>query len=214
MADLVRVSLGGDMPSGEKWTINPVFKPANPLAMSQDEAAAMATAIAATSFSNVLQDLNVPLVTFRTVRVEARTVTGELQAVGEASKASPTPGTGTQPHPFQTSMCLSLVTGSAGARGKGRLYFPATSVQMTASTLRLYGPQVTGFVTGMNTWLAAVRTAIRGVGGWNTAVLGVWSRTDELVRPVLTLRAGDIADTQRRRRDAISEAYTSVAVSP
>lgn len=214
MADFVRVSLGGDMPSGEKWSINPIYRPAVPLALSNDEATAMATAIATTTWLSSLTGLNVTGVNFRTVRVEARNLAGDLESVGEAAKATPVAGSSATPHPFQTALCLSLLTGAAGASGKGRLYFPATGVPMAAATLRVTSTAQSDFLAGMNTWLASVRTQVRSVGGWSTAVLGVWSRTQASSRVVLSIRAGDIVDTQRRRRDAVSESYSSAAVAP
>lgn len=214
MADFVRVSLGGDMPSGEKWSINPIYRVPVGLALSNDEAAAMATGIATTTWTSNLQGLNVTGVNFRTVRVEARNLAGDLESVGEASKVTPVAGSSATPHPFQTAIVLSLLTGQAGASGKGRLYFPATGIPLTAGTLRITSTAQGDFLTGMNSWLAQVRAQVRLVGGWSAASLGVWSRTQASSRVVLTVRAGDVPDTQRRRRDSVSEGYTSAAVAP
>ena len=58
-------------------------------------------------------------------------------------------------------------------------------------------------------FLAAIETAIEAsLGG---ASLAVWSRTNASLSAVQTLQVGDVADVQRRRRDALIESYTSLA---
>jgi len=41
--------------------------------------------------------------------------------------------------------------------------------------------------------------------------LCVWSRASSAAIPVTSIRGGDVLDVQRRRRDALTENYQSVA---
>ncbi len=210
MADLVRVSLSGEMPGGEKWSVNPCFGFSVPTAVSSDEAQAMATAIAAVNAGSDLLVLNTGGVTLSHARVEARSKAGVLESVAEAAKGSPQVGSAGTGHPFQTSAVFSLLTTNSTATGKGRLYWPATGAAVGGGTLRWGSTQQTAALTAMQTYLSGVQTAIRSITGFSGAFLGVWSRKNQIVYPVLKLRAGDVLDTQRRRRDKLIETYVSI----
>lgn len=214
MADLLRISILGSMPGGEKWSVNPVYAPTAPLAISTAECAAIALAIDGITVEPTLRSLNVPAVTVDGVRVEARNLDGSLEAVSEHTRTSPVAGTSAASHPYQTAMVCSLRTPDSTARGKGRLYWPATGATISPSTLRVASSSVTDYLNGMNAYLANVRLAIRGVAGLTTATLRVWSRTSSQLQVVTSLRVGDVADVQRRRRDALVESYSSAAVAP
>lgn len=214
MADLARVTIKGAMATGEVWSINPVFSFAAPISINTDECLEAATAIDAITLPTGLTAYNTALVTVTGCRFETRTASGDLESVAEHARSSPVPGTAASVvHPAQTSVVVSLRTSSSAATGKGRLYWPATGASM-GGTMRFSSGPLGTFLVAMDTYLAAVRTAIRGVGGMSTAVLAVWSRKEALTRPVLQLRAGDVPDTQRRRRDKFIESYTTQAVTP
>lgn len=213
MADLVRVSILGSMPGGEVWSVNPVFAFSTGIALSTDELAAMAVAVNGASVPVDLRATNVPAVAITGCRIEARKKTGELEAVAEAARPTPIQGSATAAHPFQTSIVASLRTADSSARGKGRLYWPATGVNISNTTLRLGSIDTSNFITAFNIYLAQVRTAVRSVGGATTAVLAVWSRTNNDTRVVLSMRAGDVADVQRRRRDSLTETYATATVA-
>lgn len=213
MADLVRISILGAMPGGEVWSINPVFAYPSPVSLTNEDLASLALSVDTVAVPTGLTAINVPGVTVTGCRVEARRKTGELEGVAEHARATPAAGSGAIGHPFQTSLVASLRTADSSARGKGRLYWPATAVPITNTTLRIAPSEVLTFATAMNTFLAGIRTQVRAVGGGTGAVLAVWSRTNEDTRAVLQIRAGDIADVQRRRRDALTEAYQTAAVT-
>jgi len=202
------------MPSGEKWSVNPVFAPTAPIAVSTDECAAIANAINGISVGSTLLSLNPPGVAVTGARVEARAADGELESVAEATRGTPAVGTSGVSHPFQTSIVLSLRTTDSTARGKGRLYWPACGIPMNSATLRITSSAVTDFVNGMSTYLGNLRLAVRSQAGLTTAGLVVWSRTNGSTRLVNSIRAGDVADVQRRRRDSLIESYTSLAFAP
>ena len=146
-------------------------------------------------------------------RFETRTAAGVLESVAEHVRSAPVAGTAANAHPAQTSVVVSLRTSSSSAHGKGRLYWPATGLTVQPTTLRYVSATLGTFLTSFEAYMASVRTAIRGVGGMNTAVLAVWSRVEADTRVVLQLRAGDVPDVQRRRRDKFIESYTTVPVS-
>jgi hypothetical protein len=177
-SNVLRVSIKGTMPGGEIWSVNPVFQiggvsTSEPI--STDEATAMATAVAALTIPAGLLGTLSSAVNVTGARVEGRTWAGELAALGEAVKASPAGGTGTSPHPFQTSIVISLRTALPGASGRGRIYWPATGLSISLSTLRPSAANVTTAVTAMKTYLTSVAGALNATTD-NDCILSVWSR--------------------------------------
>lgn len=211
MADLLRVSIGGQMPGGEQWSVNPCFAfPAGGAVVTYNDALAFATAVSGVTTPTNLLTMNVPGVTFATFRVEARTKAGDLEAQAEVALSSPGNSTGSSGHPFQTSMVTSLRTINGTARGRGRLYWPATAVPLTSSSLRVSSGDVSAKLTAIKTYLSGVATALSGATDDPDVVLAVWSRSNEALYGVNQILAGDILDVQRRRRDRVKETYTSL----
>lgn len=210
MADLIRVSILGLMPGGEEWSVNPVWSlnlQEGNVTLTQDELNTMAAAINAVVVPTGVRAAMIAANTITGVRLEARTVAGVLEAQAEAGR-TPVAGTGTMPHPYQTSVVLSLRTAHPGPSGRGRMYWPATGFSMGAGTLRLDPTTLTAFVAGMKSYLALIDNAIATVEPNGTALM-VWSRKNQALYDVNLLEAGDVADVQRRRRDQLVEARTS-----
>lgn len=212
MADLLRVSIVGAMPGGEKWSINPIFRFPIGQAVSTSEAQAAADAASAIVQPADLRAFNPNAVTVTGARVEARFLDGRLESVAESVKATPEVGSGTNYHPYQTSVCFSLLTSDSTARGKGRLYWPACGIAMNSTTLRISSSALSVGLTGFKAYMALLQTALRSVAGMSTLTWAVWSRANLDTHTVLQIRAGDVADTQRRRRDALVESYSIVNV--
>ncbi len=211
VAKVLRVSIKGALPSGEEWSVNPVFAIGGDFGtdVTSAQANTIATAIAAVSVNASLTSAMSTSTTVTGARVEARTLGGTLEAVGEAVKGTPTPGTSTTPLPFQTAGVVSLRTAVAGARGRGRLYWPLTGGTITLATLRLNGPSVTTYLSGMKTYLSAILAAIDVT--LDGVSLVVWSRASGSTANVTSLQMGDIADVQRRRRDQTVETYQALS---
>jgi hypothetical protein len=133
---------------------------------------------------------------------------GTLETQAEAPKAVPANGTTANAHPFQTSWVVSLRTAYPGASGRGRLYWPATGVTLTAATMRPATSQVTTFLTGVKTYLSTIQANIDAT--LDGVALGVWSRKLQNVHVVNQLQAGDVLDVQRRRRDVLVEQVSSL----
>lgn len=205
MAQILRVSIQGSMPGGEKWSINPCWEingsAGDPV--SPATATAIATAIGAVTVPPSVTTMWSPVTNLTGYRVEARALNGDLESQAEFIRPTALGGTGTAPHPYQTSCVISLRTPLPGARFRGRLYMPATGCVIVATTLRLDPAVQSSLLTGMKTYLSAIETAIQA--SLPNANLTVWSRTYEGFANVNSLRIGNVLDTQRRRRDALAE---------
>jgi hypothetical protein len=206
MADLLRISLLGAMPDGEEWSINPVWSIEPPgLDIDFTEATAIATAVAAVALPVGVQQIMSTSTSWTGVRVEARTLAGELEAVAQVNRASAAAGSSSSAHPYQTSLVLSLRTAHPGARGRGRLYLPATGAPIGVTNLRMTATNRDAALAGLKTWMSGIQTAVQVTVPLST--LHVWSRTNSALYQVNRLQVGDILDVQRRRRDALVENY-------
>lgn len=210
MADLLRISIFGSMPSGEEWSVNPVFYIGGDFGepVSSAQAGTIATAIAARTVPAGLLALNPASVTVGGIRVEARSVGGDLEALGEAMRASPAVGSSSGAHGFSAAAVLSLRTAVPGASGRGRVYWPACGVTMNNISLRINGADITAALAGFKTYASGIvtdiETTLTGAAG-----LAVWSRKNAQVIAVNTIQMGDVLDVQRRRRDIVPESYQS-----
>lgn len=210
MASVVRVSILGTMPGGEVWSVNPCFFLLDePASVSTAEALAIATAVDAIAVPTGLRAIMNSATSVTGCRVEARDRNGLLEALGEHTRPTATIGTGTQSHPYQTSSVTSLRSGYPGGQGRGRLYWPATGATIVAGTLRMDPTVVGTALTGVRTFLTSIQAAVAVSAGPNN--LAVWSRTGTAFHSVIAVKQGDVLDTQRRRRDALSEAFTELA---
>lgn len=210
MADLLRVTIKGTMPSGEEWSINPVYSIGGDLGtpVSSTQANTIAVAIAAVAVPTGLLNVLNSSCQVTGARVEARTVGGTLESLGEAVKASATSGASSTALPFQSSLVISLRTATAGASGRGRAYWPATGAPLGTGTLRLLPATATSALAGAKTYLSGIQAAIDVT--LDGVALAVWSRKNSDLYVVNQLQMGDIVDTQRRRRDQTVETYSSL----
>jgi hypothetical protein len=138
-------------------------------------------------------------------QVEARSSTGVLESLADVPRATTVPGSGGGALPFQAAAVVSLRTNFVGARGRGRLYLPATGVNLGASSLRIDPTVLSSALDGVKTWLSGIEAAVEVT--LSAAPLSVWSRTGFGTHGVTKILMGDVVDTQRRRRDTAPEAY-------
>lgn len=208
MADILRISVQGTMPGGEVWSVNPCFWLNDfsvPVTFAQVQA--VAQALAPLAIASDLRTLNVAGVLVTGYRVEARTFAGALEQVAESASTAPSFGQGAAKLPYQSSVVLSLRSDTPGAKGRGRLYWPATAVSLLDTNLRISTPSKENIALAAKTYLSGMETAVKAT--FDTAVLAVWSRVDLAARPVTKILVGDLLDVQRRRRDALAETYAS-----
>lgn len=204
--DIVRVSVYGTLPGGEVWSINPCFRMDGGDTLNYSEALAAVAAINAVTVPANLRAVMSSSTAVTGCRVEGRSYAGELQSQADGLRTAAIAGSGSSALPFQSSMVLSLRTVAAGPSGRGRLYWPATGVTLNAATLRPASGTVTSFLADFKTYLQAIQTALDGVVD-ESVLLAVWSRKNATSSGVAKIMAGDILDTQRRRRDNVPESY-------
>lgn len=212
MADLLRVSILGALPSGEVWSINPIFSLGGDFGgvdVTQSQLITIATAVNAFVVPTTVRAAMSSSTTITGVRIEARTNAGLLEAQFEQARGSAVLGSGGSAHSFQTAIVCSLRTAQPGARGRGRLFLPATGIGVTAATLRVASADVTTVLAGMKAYLAGIQAAIQTVFPTGVGPV-VWSRANSDTYGVTSLQMGDVLDVQRRRRDTTIE---SVQVS-
>lgn len=209
VANLVRVSIQGIMPNGEVWSVNPCFRLNAPTAVSNDELIAAAAQIALVAIPNGLLALQSTSTRVSGLRLEARDNNGDLEAWADNIFGTSVAGSGSTSHPYQTSAVFSLRTPGPAASGRGRVYWPATGAAMDGSSLRLSSSVVSGALTGFRTYMVAIQGAI--TTNVSESILAVWSRKLSTTFGVTSIQAGDVADTQRRRRDAVPESYAALS---
>jgi hypothetical protein len=206
MPNIMKVSILGDNPGGEVWSINPCYHSvtADPVP-TFSQMNTVATAINAIVLSAGVTSYFATSTRVTGVRIEHRNLDGSLNILFEQPRAVPVPGTGNTPHPMQTSAVVSLRTALPGATHRGRLYFPATAAPLVAGTMRFTAAGRDSFLLGTKTYLAAIKTALNAtLTGYE---LVVWSRKNDSEALVNKLMVGDVPDVQRRRRDTQVEVY-------
>lgn len=125
-------------------------------------------------------------------------------AVGIA--AGSRPGTTSPSRPTSVAAVLSLRTGLAGRRFRGRMYWPALA--NTINTTGRFTSTVTGNLAGQAGEILTTLAA-EGPGG-DVPLVSVVSAAGDLVTPVTAISVGDVPDSMRSRRDALDEVYTTV----
>ena len=211
VSQILRVSIHGQMPNGEVWSVNPCWEidGITGSLVTAAECQTIADAIVLLSPGGILAQATAATTTIVGARVEARRLTGELEANAEQIKATPLVGTGTSVHPYQSSIVISLKTPGVGPSARGRLYWPATGIALDTSTYRLSTTNRDGILSAAKTYLSAIETAIQAT--LPNANLTVWSRKTANFHNVNALQVGNVIDTQRRRRDTLIESYASVS---
>lgn len=100
-------------------------------------------------------------------------------------------------HPPQIAVVMTLRTAVATRSGRGRIYLLASGVTIDPTTRRVSLSQVGAAVDGLAQFLRGVDAS-----GGGTAV--VVSQTHTSFSPIVSVDADQIADTQRRRRNALT----------
>ena len=208
-----RVSLTGTLPGNEVWSVNPQFMvqgEGGDLVWVQAEGQAAADAIIDLAPPSGLSVLMSPSTLLTGCRLELRGDTGTLLGAAEAAVPGGYDGDGTGVLPNQSAVVLSLRTDTPGGHGRGRLYWPATGVQVGASTGRLLPAIVSSAAAGAASYMTQIQDAINAaitIAPAATIDLAVISGTVLTQYPVVQIRVGDVVDQQRRRRDKIREVY-------
>lgn len=146
------------------------------------------------------------------IRTEERdTADDSLVQAAEYTLPSPATGAGTISKTLQTSWCLSLLTGRPGRSYRGRAYWPAWAYSGTATGM-VGGTDIGNALSTWKTIVDAAETAATSVDPSYVMTLVVRSRLLHDSTPVTLYAMGSVPDTQRRRRDAAIETYSTLAV--
>lgn len=183
-------------------------------ALTDQMALALRTYITSANVPTSLKTLLSTSGSIDTVRVELRSEAEQTLSVSEQLLAAAVAGTGAANKTPQDSVVFSLRSSTPGAKGRGRMYWPALNAALSA-TFQLNGPLPAAVVADVKTWLSAIGTQMNNVYiGQASAlrvVLSVRSVTDHVNRDITSIQVGSVLDTQRRRRDALPESYVAVA---
>lgn len=200
---------GGLASNAERWSVGAWFTDPNQIAPPlASEVQAWATAIAAAIPTAVAGTLRNALTTSGTIdTVNTYWYPGLDGPAGISGAANLTfAGLGTAIHPLPTSMVASLRTGRAGRRYRGRSYWPALGLTVDASG-KFTSTDTTAVPQRFKDLFLAIEDAWPATGAIELVVA---SKVANEVTPVTSISVGNVPDTQRRRRDGLIEAYTSV----
>lgn len=210
----IRVRLTGTLPGGEVWSVNPAFnETTNVGTWDQVAGNAAALAVAGVTVPVALANIRGAAAPGTGVRVERRSDTHVLIGAAESSWTAGNSDNRTSGLPPQTAMVISLRSTTPGAKGRGRLYWPATGAGLNTSTLRLTTPTNTAAASAAATYLDAIASALKNALEPSPSLIDydlcVVSPTTGTKTRITRVEVGDILDVQRRRRDRLVEAYAS-----
>lgn len=204
------VIANGGMPGGERWSCSLSFGNLQNLASSPEEVQAQAQACTGpwSTFFDAGGALIPGGVSLQRVDVRSIGTDGKTVFLGQAAPSGTVTGAGAASLPNQCAIVLSLRTRAAGPKGRGRMYIPALKATV-GSDGRIPPTQRETFAAFCLNLITGLQTAINvpsQTQQWVPVVAsGVGAGANNLVTAI---RVGDVIDTQRRRRDALSEAYT------
>lgn len=209
----VRCSILGTLVSSEKWSINLTFDPTGefPGGVSQSALDAAALAIAGLSVGADLQGPLGASGTLNACRLEVRDdIDDHLIGLSEQNRPTPLVGASSVKLTAQSAIVCSIRTDSPGASGRGRVYWPAMGVTIDGNS-RMSSPTNTNMVAAFKTYFAAMETQLETAFPTIGFSLAVRSRATHSTPHATRIQVGNVLDTQRRRRDALPEAYATLA---
>lgn len=194
-----RYVVEGSMPGGERFAFSwAAVGPAVAGQTAQGAADAMVANAAWTAFLAEAKTYWNSSTVADTLRVYFYGNGGLLADAGVAAITGGA-GTGGTAHPNQVALAVSLRTAINNRTGRGRFYIPCNGAAMTAGTGKINKTTLT---------LATV------TAGLMAYCLGqVASETQQISRPVVQVKVGDVPDTIRARRAGLVETYSSANVS-
>lgn len=206
-----RVIIKGSAPGGEVWTSGfALHSPSDNVPATTPELELMAqnigVIIGTWSSTNQLRRCLSNTLSVVAVRVECRNEDESLFNLGEKPLVPPLQGSLPLTHSLQSAAVVSLRTLTPGGHGRGRMFWPNLTYVPTQAG-RIDNTLCIALASDMRTFLNEV---LDSVDPGFDLFLAVRSVTDHMNRVVTSLRVGDVPDTQRRRRDALVEVYSSV----
>lgn len=208
------IRISGTMPGGEVWSINPKFVIVGGTAVDDYQillgwASSVAGLNTGKVFPTSWLQLLSPACRITGVRAEYYGADSKLSVVAEVILTTPSVGTGTASKPYQTAVVVSLRSGRPGRSYRGRIYLPAMGASMDPSTLRIPASATATYASDAALFLDQVADAAAAGSPVRPAIV---SQTLGLNTLVSSVQVGDVLDTQRRRRDALAEAYATAPI--
>ena len=157
---------------------------------------------------------------FKTVGIKAAIILpdGKTDLANVLTKAYDTPISGQQgsaPYPPQVALVAQLAAASpVGLGSKGRMYLPGIALGI-GNNGKLGSVQTALHANGLRTFLDGCENAANSPGYVINASKGRPGVpfTPPVNRRVTTIRVGSVYDTQRRRRNGLTEEYSSASMA-
>jgi hypothetical protein len=144
------------------------------------------------------------VVSFAAVRASNINAAGHVTATYTSTENLPAFPVGTSNQvPPECAVVCSLVTATAGASHRGRMYLPPVDVAQLDQDGQLQSGSAANIADAMKRFLDAVND------GLSLGNVAVFSRTLGVLTDVTQIRVGRTMDAQRRRRNKIPESYTN-----
>jgi hypothetical protein len=214
MDDRLVISIRGSLPQGEVWSVNPAFignfTTAVPSHAALQSVVTRLAGGAASIVTGALRDGLSSQGTVDSFRVSYYGTDGKLADYAEGVLASPLAGQNALQLPLTAAVALSLYSEIPGRRYRGRLFWPALGLSLDSTTGRIPQSLTTALATAARTMLVSLESALDP--GWD-AVPAIWSKTNGSGVEVSQVRVGDVPDSMRTRKDALTENYSSVAMT-
>ena len=210
----VRVSILGNLFTEEQWSVNPVYDPTGefPGGVNQTNLDAACQLIANRSIPGSLATLLSTSGVRNAARVEVRDdATDALLAISIQASGTPQVGGAAPRLTAQDAVVASIRTNTAGASGRGRIYWPALGGTVGTNG-RLSSPANTTLAADFKAYLNGIATDLGTSFVGISFNLSVRSKTTHTTPHATRIQVGNTIDTQRRRRDNLPESYASVAM--
>lgn len=206
----VRIALKGQVSSGKDvWSCGFSLPPIVGVTQSDLEDLALAAVTGFyTDFWTPCTLLIPPATTLLSATAQAINAAGQVTVSGDGVFTSAAPGTSSSPSlPPECSIVVSLRTGQAGPRGRGRMYLPPFATNALAADGQITSTCQSTVADGMQDFMDT----------WNAAPPGypvsVASNAGLFVAAVDNIKVGRTVDSQRRRRNTIPEGYISRVIT-
>lgn len=195
----IRYVIGGTLPSGEVWSTgvygSQIGNPNDLQALADGQVQSGSLFLAVVGALRPMLPAGAAVTSITCYRYESG-----RQATGTATAAVATGGgTGTVVHPNSMAMCVTLRTALANRRGRGRMFFPASGLGLTASALFATN-QVTNLLTPLGAWLDQINAE-------------VWSTVGTTKNRVSRIDADLVPDDISSRRDRLRTPRQTVTIA-
>lgn len=217
---VVKVTLSGTMlGGGEEWQTGFYMGSLTADASAPTQAFADAVRTAWTTFWSANQSHISSYYIFTAVKCALLLKNGDYDTGSDVVNSYPTPGVagggGSLQYPPQVSLVATLIGGSGkGLGGKGRMYLPGVYAAIDGSG-HLGSTECQSIATNLATFFNSVDSSIDAPGHavnvsrGHKNLMGAGARNV----PINGVRVGNVFDTQRRRRNALVETYSTAVVA-